>query len=159
MCAAATRQVGARVCVCVREPQTESKRSESEEKLDEVGRSNRRMHPSYRSLRCHIAKAARRRILENRINVTAANYYTTTSKMNLNKKAVIKCRQRSPQNAPSAGCCRSAECVMSLPEQTFAFKSNRQSKAKQKYFSIHHSFFFYIYIFFFLIALTADTHG
>lgn len=72
--------------------------------------------------------------------------------------------------------CRSAECVKmtSRPEQTFAFKSNRQSKSKAKILArkglifpsitvsaCHYifSFFFYICIFFFLIALTADTHG
>lgn len=79
-------------------------------------------------------------------------YYTTTSKMNQNKKAVIKSRQRSPQNALNVGC-QSAEWRW----RVFLSKhlhSSPTGKAKQKYlrtrvlFSHPSQFFFFTYVFF-----------
>lgn len=85
-------------------------------------------------------------------------YYTTTSKMNQNKKAVIKRRQHSPQNAPNVGC-QSAEWRW----RVFLSKhlhSSPTGNAKQKYlrtrvlFSHPSQFvFFFTYVFFFFFWL------
>lgn len=155
-------------CACT--PRMQSKRSESEEELNEVDRSSQRAHPSSGSLRRDIAKAARRRVLENRINVTATficgKYYTTTSKINQNKRAVIKCGERWLMSISRVW--RRRVFLMSK-----YLRSSPTSKAKQKYLrtrvlfshpsqlppAIRFFFFFFYICIFFLIALTADTHG